>query len=142
MESKIAHLGFIQGAVNRMGNNAFLVKGWTVALVAAIFALASKEADAYFLVVAGIAIFVFWFLDVYYLRQEHLYRALYLEVSAGRIESDIFTMNTTPVENKVRSEICLAFSKSVFPFYALVFALFFFFFSKNALWEIVLIKMK
>jgi len=36
IDEKIAHLGFIQGAINRMGNNSFLVKGWTVALVAGL----------------------------------------------------------------------------------------------------------
>ena len=43
LEEKIAHLGFIQDVINRMGNNSFLVKGWLVALIAAIFALAAEK---------------------------------------------------------------------------------------------------
>jgi len=32
--SKIAHLGFIQATITRMGTNSFMIKGWAVTLVA------------------------------------------------------------------------------------------------------------
>ncbi len=32
MDEKIAHLGFIQDVINRMGSNSFMIKGWCVAL--------------------------------------------------------------------------------------------------------------
>lgn len=43
MENKQKHLEFIQMAINRMASNLFLLKGWTVALIAALFALAAKD---------------------------------------------------------------------------------------------------
>ena len=39
------YLEFIQQTITRMANNSFLLKGWTVTLSAAIFALAAKDAD-------------------------------------------------------------------------------------------------
>ena len=42
---QIAHLGFIQGVINRLGSNSFLLKGWSITLVAACFALATKDAE-------------------------------------------------------------------------------------------------
>ena len=50
-EKKLKHLEFIQQAVNRMASNLFLLKGWTVTLIAALFALAAKDSkDVYFLI--------------------------------------------------------------------------------------------
>lgn len=40
-QDKIAHLGFIQGIINHMSNNSFLVKSWSVTLLAALFAALS-----------------------------------------------------------------------------------------------------
>jgi len=35
-----------------MANNSFLLKGWSVTLVAALFALAAKDSDKKYIVVA------------------------------------------------------------------------------------------
>ena len=35
MESKIAHLEMVQAVITRMAGNSFLIKGWSVTLVAA-----------------------------------------------------------------------------------------------------------
>ena len=80
MENKIKHLELIQGIINRMSSNSFMLKGWAVTLVAGTFAIASKDTDKMYFLVAYIPIIVFWFLDAYYLKQEHLYIALYNEV--------------------------------------------------------------
>ena len=45
MENKLRHLEMIQNIISRMANNSFLLKGWTVTLVAGIFTISSKEAD-------------------------------------------------------------------------------------------------
>jgi hypothetical protein len=39
MENKIKHLEFIQSTVGRMASNLFLLKGWTITLIAAVFAV-------------------------------------------------------------------------------------------------------
>jgi len=77
MENKLRHLEMIQNIIGRMANNSFLLKGWTVTLVAGIFAISSKEADKIYFLIAYIPVFVFWGLDSYYLLQERLYRSLY-----------------------------------------------------------------
>ncbi len=33
MDKRIAHLGFIQGVITRMGANSFYLKGWSVGLL-------------------------------------------------------------------------------------------------------------
>ena len=79
-EKKIRHLEMIQGVINRMASNSFMLKGWAVTLVAGIFALAGKDTDKMYFLVAYIPIIIFWGLDSYYLLQERLYRALYKKV--------------------------------------------------------------
>lgn len=88
MDKKIKHLELIQGIINRMSSNSFMLKGWAVTLVAGIFAIASKDADKMYFLVAYIPVIVFWFLDTYYLKQEHLYIALYNKIRLKK-DSDI-----------------------------------------------------
>ena len=100
MEKKMKHMEMIQGVINRMASNSFALKGWTVTLVAGIFALASKDADKMYFLVAYVPIVIFWGLDTYYLLQERLYRALYDKVrNMGEDDVD-FSMNTSLQEFK------------------------------------------
>jgi hypothetical protein len=46
MENKHKHLEFIQAAVNRMASNLFLLKGWTITLIAAVFILGAEGSRA------------------------------------------------------------------------------------------------
>ena len=72
-----AYLGLIQGVINRMAGNSFLLKGWSVTLVAGLSAFAAKDAKpAFALIAAGVAI-LFALLDSYYLAWERAYRNLY-----------------------------------------------------------------
>ncbi len=91
MESKLKHLEFIQNLINRFNGNGFLIKGWAVTLVAALFALAAKDANERYLFVTYVATIVFWLLDAYYLSQERQYRCLYNQVAA-QAETD-FSMD-------------------------------------------------
>jgi len=45
-EERLKHLEFVQPLVPRMAGYSFLLKGWTVTLSAALFALAAKDANA------------------------------------------------------------------------------------------------
>jgi len=40
---KQVHLQMIQAVVNRLSQNSFLLKGWSVLLISALFTLATKE---------------------------------------------------------------------------------------------------
>jgi hypothetical protein len=92
--SKLKHLEFIQAVISRMAGNSFLLKGWSVTLAAALFALSAKDANPKLIAIAYYPILVFWTLDGYFLSQERLFRALYDKVRKTP-ESDIdFSMDT------------------------------------------------
>ena len=101
MDKKIAHLTFIQGIINRMGQNSFMIKGWSITIIAALFALATHDTNKLFVLVAYFPTFMFWVLDAFFLYQEKLYRILYEEVASGEITSDEFTLNTSSYGKKM-----------------------------------------
>ena len=116
LQAKIAHLGFIQAIITRMGLNSFLLKGWSVTLVAAIFALAAKQADRRFVLLAFFPIAVFWLLDAFFLHQEKLFRSLYELVALGKVDSDQFTLDTKGIKG-VPGIASVFFSKTLRLFY-------------------------
>ena len=93
-EHRIKHLEFIQSVINRMAHNSFVLKGWSVTLVAAIFVLAAKDANERYAVLALFPGLAFWALDAYYLRQARLFRKLYDAVRKGQRDDDQYAMNT------------------------------------------------
>lgn len=92
-ETKTRYIEMIQNVITRMGSNSFLLKGWTVTLIAGIFALASKDADKQFFLIAYIPIILFWLLDAYYLQIERKYCVLYN--SALLLDNDKIEMRLT-----------------------------------------------
>ena len=119
MESKLKHLELIQGVINRMAGNSFALKGWSVTLVAGIFALAGKDTDKLYFLVAYIPIIVFWGLDSYYLLQERLYRALYNKVRLLPDTEIDYSMTASPKEfkNEKNTFFSCFLSKTEFWFY-------------------------
>ena len=59
-ETKIAHLQMIQAVITRLAGYSFMVKGWTVTLVTALFALAAADANGFFVYVAYLPAVMFW----------------------------------------------------------------------------------
>lgn len=119
MERKFKHLELIQGIIKRMAGNSFALKGWGVTLVTGIFALAGRDTDKLYFLVAYIPIIVFWGLDAYYLLQERLYRALYEKVRLLPESKIDFSMKASPKEfqsDKHTFFNCL-FSKTEICFY-------------------------
>ena len=102
MERKLAHLEMVQAVITRMATNSFHVKGWSVTLVTALFALAAvDDINESFVYLAYFPAVMFWMLDAYFLRQERLLRKLYDDVR-GRDDSKIdFSMNTASFEKDV-----------------------------------------
>lgn len=123
MDEKIAHLTFVQGVINRMAANSFLVKGWTIALVAALLAIAADKLTLSYLVIILVPVLLFWWLDAFYLQQETLYRKLY-EVVALKENKDIdFSMRAEGFKSQIKSFKNIVLSKSVFPFYVVILGL-------------------
>jgi hypothetical protein len=54
MDRKLKHLEFIQGVLNRLSTNSFLLRGWSVVLVPAIFALSANNSNVHFIMLAYI----------------------------------------------------------------------------------------
>ena len=42
-ENKRAHLAMIQGVIDRMGGNLFFLRGWSITLLAGLFAVSTSE---------------------------------------------------------------------------------------------------
>lgn len=96
VDRKLKHLEFIQQAINRMASNLFLLKGWTVTLIAALFALAAKESNNYYFALAYLPTVMFWLLDGYFLSQERRFRSLYDHVRMQEEGAIDFSMDTQP----------------------------------------------
>jgi hypothetical protein len=119
MESKRKHLEFLQNVITRMNSNSFLIKGWTITLVSALFALAAKDANVKYVLVSYIIIPVFWILDGFYISQERQYRDLYKEV-CNKSENQInFSMDASKFNIGKRIWLCGIFSKTLIPFYGI-----------------------
>ena len=101
MEAKLKHLEFVQAVINRMAGNSFFLKGWSVALVSAVFVLAAKDGNASIIPVAYLPVLVLWFLDAYFLRQERLYRRLYDAVRVLPDEEIDFSLNASGYSSSV-----------------------------------------
>ena len=120
MENKIRHLEMIQGVINRMAHNSFLLKGWSVILVSALFALAAKNSNICFILSAYFPALAFWVLDGYFLWQEKLFRELYDKVRKMN-ETDIdFSMHTSDLVDDVDSWCKVTFSNTLGLFYGAI----------------------
>ena len=97
-ERILKHLEFIQGVVDRLGRNSFLLKGWSMAvLVAGALLMVRLRPDQPLLALTLLLPVVgFWLLDAYFLWQERLFRAEYDRVRK-QDETD-FAMN--PMQHK------------------------------------------
>jgi len=115
----IKELEIIQGIINRMAHNSFLIKGWTITLVVVLLLL--KENKYY----TFIPILVFWFLDAYFLRLERLYRRLYNWVKDNRLKTEdfLFDLNYKRFEKEEQSMLRIMFSITLILFYGSIFIL-------------------
>jgi hypothetical protein len=120
LEAMIRHLEMIQTIISRMAGNSFLLKGWSVTLVAALFALAAKDSNPLFLFVAYVPCICFWALDGYFLRQERLFRRLYDHVRKFDDTAIDFSMDTTLFKADVQGWLRTMFSITIVAFHGVV----------------------
>jgi len=117
MENKRKHLEFIQGVITRMNTNSFILKGWAITLVSALFALAAKDANRTYVLIAYVPIPLFWVLDGFYLSKERQFRELYKKV-AGLEEKNVdFIMNVKEYDKERNTWVRTIFSSTLIPFY-------------------------
>lgn len=94
-EARMKHLEMIQGIISRLSSHSIVVKGWSVTLVAALFALAADKADVNFVLLAYFPVALFWALDGFFLWEEKRFREVYDHVR-GRSEEVDFAMKERP----------------------------------------------
>lgn len=94
-DEKLKHLEFIQNVITRMNSNSFLIKGWSITLVSALFALAAKDANLNYVLISYVVIPAFWVLDGFFLSMERQYRDLYKRVALRTNEQVDFDMNAS-----------------------------------------------
>ena len=120
LDKKLAHLEMIQGIVNRLSQNSFLLKGWSVVLVSALFALAASDTNLLFILLAYFPVFAFWILDGYFLWQERLFRALYDHTRSLEEDEIDFSMDTSDLTEIVSSWSAVIFSRTLVIFHGTV----------------------
>ncbi len=120
-ERKLKHLEMIQGVINRLAANSFMLKGWSVFLISALFVLAARDAHPAFALFIYMPVLIFWLLDGFFLWQERLYRKLYDHVRSLK-DSDVdFSMNTTPFKTtEGPTWVGTTLSKTLIPFYGVL----------------------
>jgi hypothetical protein len=116
MENKVKHLEFIQAVINRMANTSFLLKGWSITIIAGLFAFSAKEGAIAVLWLGVILTLVFWFLDSYFLWQERLFRALYNHVRQLTPEDVDFGMDQMQFAGETKW-YAAPLSMTLWPFY-------------------------
>lgn len=118
---KTAHLEMIQDIINRLSQNSFLLKGWTVVLVSGLLALGATRAESLLDYLALFPVLAFWWIDAYFLREERSFRDLFDRVR--RIdEKDIdFSMDLSAVSKNRDSIFRVAMSRTMLVFYGVLF---------------------
>lgn len=116
--SSIKHLEFVQNVITRLGHNSFLIKSWTVTLIAAISTLAASAGNNQLLLPAIFPTLLFWFLDSFYLQQERKFRAIYKSIYQVDGKTRLFEMNPSAYTDRQHGYLSAFFSVTIFLFYA------------------------
>lgn len=116
----VKHLEMIQGVINRLGHDSFLIKGWSMAILAAgiIFIARSEIQSGYMMLAFLVPVIGFWILDGYFLWQERLFRKAYDEVR--KQDATDFSMAIKKYEREPKSSwTASTVSKTLLIFYAM-----------------------
>ena len=76
MDKETLHkeIDLIQGVINRMANNSFLLKGWMITIIVAVLALTKDTLVtndiSYLSIILLLPLLVFWYLDAFFLHKE------------------------------------------------------------------------
>lgn len=123
---EIKHLELIQNIITRMNTNSFQIKGFSVAVITALLAVYARTIEFWLIPIAYPTIFIFWFIDSYYLQHERKFRGLYNDIVANKWSKSrpVFDMNIGGFRNGEYSLISTMFV-SVNLFIYIMLAIFF-----------------
>ena len=97
--------------------NSFLLKGWSVTLISALFAFATRDTNISYIIITYVSTPLFWIIDGFYLSQERQYRSLY-DFIRKRNEDEIdFDLNAKPYAKGRNNWMNSIFSKILALFY-------------------------
>ena len=125
-ESVHTYLNLLQSVINRMASNSTACKTWCITIVAAAIVIIADKEKPNFIWIGLFPIFLFFFLDSYYLAQERCFRDLYNDF-VSKLHSETATMKDLYVMKGLRG-VCTTIysisactiSISIWPFYGLI----------------------
>jgi hypothetical protein len=92
---RIKHMEMIQAVIARLGNDAFIVKGWAITVAGALFGFAVNSSNWRLALASVVTTLAFWGLDTYFLRSERLFRELFEAIRVGSGNIEPFFMSAT-----------------------------------------------
>ncbi|MHA1755124.1 MAG: hypothetical protein ACTSVV_00035 [Promethearchaeota archaeon] len=113
----------IQGVINRMAQNSFMIKTWYATLFGAIiiFSFNIVSILVYFILI--VISVIFWFIDSYFLHREKLFRKLYTKKveefndDNKRNEIKLFDLDVNPYKKEVKGIVRIMFTKTEICYY-------------------------
>ena len=119
IEHKISYLQMIQSTIDRMSTTSAIFKGFCATIITGISAVSFTDINKWILLLAIIPVLCFFVIDVYYLRLEKRFRALYNSVKNDKHEVD-FDLTPPKAKNLANKEAsiwkCIK-SPSIYLFY-------------------------
>lgn len=115
-----AHLGLLQSIIGRMAGNSASCKAWCITLSSAILVVVADKDRPDYAFIAAIPIFLFLFLDVYYLALEQRFRQTYNDfidrLHRRQVRAqDLYVLAPSGSLWEYAADACL--SPSIWPFY-------------------------
>ncbi len=124
-EELFKEIDLIQGCINRMANNSFLVKGWALGVFAGVTAItkgANLNSTILFICTTIVPFVCFWILDAFFLQAEKKYRKMYAErLEMRKNEDDNHLYELDPKSYKVDCIFKIMWSTTLSVFYGIPF---------------------
>lgn len=122
--NKIANLQMIQGVIDRMGGNLFYLRGWSITLLAGLFAISTSDllkVSNWAPLLFFVLLLLFWVYDAYFLSLERKFRGLYDQVRKISEEKIDFSMNIVEFKTHADKTLFAAlFSPILLGFYGIL----------------------
>lgn len=118
-------IDLIQGCINRMAKNSFMVKGWALTIFAGVIAISKTEViNNLLLLICTVLVpyLAFWLLDAFFLHTERKYRKMYAWVLQERKRDNTdyqYDLNPARFNDEVGCMAHSFFSKTLLLFYGI-----------------------
>ena len=96
-DTLMKEIDLVQNCISRMAQYSFIVKGWTISMVAALLALTPQKTNIKLLcIVCFVLTGCFWYLDATFLKTEKLYCRKYKWIITNRGSTSEFSFDLDP----------------------------------------------